>query len=113
MVLSKDKDSLIWEEDLVSVMVLGTWALIPIAESLVIKGLVNLNLGNENREQLERKEQREFEHVTSRVTTSYKKGARMRLGEIEKKISILFITNTTRFHIFITATSFPPKLTNH
>ena len=70
MVLSRDKDSLIWEEDLVLVMVLGTWALIPIVKSLVIKGLVNLNLGNENREQLERKEQREFEHVTSRVTTS-------------------------------------------
>ena len=70
MVFSKDKDSLIWEEDLVSVMVLGMWALIPIVKSLVIKGLVNLNLGNENRDQLERKEQREFEHVTSRVTTS-------------------------------------------
>ena len=70
MVLSKHKDSLIWEEDLVLVMVLGTWALIPIVKSLVIKGLVNLNLGNGNRDQLERKEQREFGHVTSRVTTS-------------------------------------------
>ena len=39
-------------------------------KSLVIKGLVNLNLGNGNRDQLERKEQREFGHVTSRVTTS-------------------------------------------
>ena len=70
MVLSRDKNSLIWEEDLVSIMVLETWALIPIVESLVIKGLVNLNLGNGNRDQLERKEQREFGHVTSRVTTS-------------------------------------------
>ena len=70
MVLSRDKDSLIWEEDLVSIMLLGMWALILIVESLVIKGLVNLNLGNGNRDQLERKEQREFGHVTSRVTTS-------------------------------------------
>ena len=70
MVLSRDKDSLIWEEDLVLVMVLGTWALIPIVKSLVIKGLVNLNLGNGNRDQLERKKHREFGHVTSRVTTS-------------------------------------------
>ena len=43
---------------------------ITVVESLVIKGLVNLNLGNENRDQLERKEHREFEHVTSRVITS-------------------------------------------
>ena len=70
MVLSKDKDSLIWEEDLVLVMVLGTLALILIVKGLVIKGLVNLNLGSENRDQMERKEQREFGHVTSRVTTS-------------------------------------------
>ena len=70
MVLSRDKDSLIWEEDLVLVMVLGTWALIPIVKSLVIKGLVNLNLGSKNRDQMEMKIQREIGQVTSRVTTS-------------------------------------------
>ena len=39
-------------------------------KGLVIKGLVSLNLGSENRDQMERKKQREFGQVTSRVTTS-------------------------------------------
>ena len=53
-------------------MVLGTWALIPIVKNLVIEEnkIGNLNLVIENREQLEGKENRELEHVTSRVTTS-------------------------------------------
>ena len=39
-------------------------------KGLVIKGLVSLNLGSENRDQMEMKIQREIRQVTSRVTTS-------------------------------------------